>query len=69
MKSLTSRQQVILYCKQMGVRVNGKGGIPMLGNDSGSWVECFDGWDEALKYLSDAHRLKIDESKPFPWAK
>lgn len=46
---MTARQEVTLFCKQHGIALNGKGGIPLL--TKGESMECFDNWDEARKFL------------------
>lgn len=65
---MTPRQQVTTYCKQIGLKVCAKGGVPMLSNPSATWVECFDTWQQALDRLVAARNLHIDLGKSYPWA-
>lgn len=64
---MTARQQVVMFCKQHGLNVNGSGGIPLLSNKSLAWMECFDNWQCALDYLKQAHVAHQDGAR-FPWA-
>lgn len=63
----TAKQEVTAYCKQIGLKVSGKGGIPMLSNKSSSWVDCFDTWEQARSFLRSARINRMDSGQAFPW--
>jgi hypothetical protein len=68
MAKMTARQQVTTYCRQTGLKVCGKHGVPMLSNAAASWVECFDDWAQALAFLVKARNAHFDAGKALPWA-
>lgn len=62
---MTPRQQVIQYCKSIGVKCNGAGGIPLLAK--GEWFQCFDSWQDALNFMVTARHDHFDYGKDYPW--
>ena len=65
----TPRQEIQRFCQSHGLKVNGDHGIPMLSNVNDSWIECFDTWKAAWRFLVSARRAYIDQGKPYPWVK
>jgi hypothetical protein len=56
--NITARQEVVRFCKEHNIALNGKGGIPLL--TKGEALECFDGWEEARSFLiaqRNAHQI------------
>lgn len=64
---MTNRQQVLTYCKQIGLKVNASQGIPLISNASLSFCECFDDWDDALRFIAKARSEHFDHGKEYPW--
>ena len=65
---MTAKQEVTTYCKQIGLKVCGKGGVPMLSTKSASWVDCFDNWEQARSFIINARIKHFDNQEPYPWA-
>ena len=66
-KPKTPRQQVINYCRAMGLSVGkpDQYGIAIgIDNEKYSWAQTFKDWKEALKFFSD-HQF----DSPYPWEK
>lgn len=64
---MTTRQQVVRYCQEQGLKACGRHGVPMLSCAATDWAECFDNWQKAYAFLRAAKEAKDIHAHPFPW--
>jgi len=56
MKKQTAQQQVKEFCRQVGLTVDGKNGVPTISKHFGNdqwFIECFETWSDAVKFLTN----------------